>query len=345
MHTKEDYTNQYLNFSSNDKENVDALISGLETYISENGCDLQLELILYAYRKYKVDDLENCYEKACEAAAPVFELLENTNWGWLEIQVLACVIGHVPYYTMGEKLVQQAFDILDNKFADHEYYEFTKFRFYMNFTLRLLRARYYEATNPADIQAKFDQCLQQAISFCEKNNYITFRTVLLVRQAVFYGDSNRILECMDALKVTGDKMWIRTTKDEVVEYFQCLGGNVTTDLKNLIVGWQIYKRRKELGMSTSQLADAIDATSTSAINLYERGERGVGTAKLCKVAEVLKVSIFYFFGGIGTESAHAITDIPTHIMGQFMAQMSEREKDFMLEMARNLIKGKVMSLS
>jgi len=336
MRTKEYFINEFLKFT--DKENVDEYISCLEAYISENEYDMQLELILYAYQKYKINDIENCYEKACEVVAPVFDLLKNTEWGWLEIQVLASVIGNVPHYTMGEALMNKAFKILDNEFIDHENHEYTKLRFYFNFSWRLLRARYYDNANPADIQAKFDRYFQQAISLCEKYDYITVRTVLLVRQAIFYGDSKKILEYLDALKVTGDKMWLRTTKDEVVEYFQRLGGKATIDLKNLIVGWQIYKRRKELGMSIEDLADAIDAPSIKTMYVYERGVRGVGSERLCKIAEALGVDMSYFYGGPDTEPANITTDIATHKMGKLMSQMSEKEKEYLLDNARGLIK-------
>jgi len=336
MRTKEYFIDEFLKF--NDKENVDEYISRLEAYISENGDDMQLKLILYYYRGAKADDIENNYEKACEIATLVLESLKTVSWGWLEIQVLASAITRAPHYTLGWESMQKALDILDNEFFNHEHYEYTKLRFYFNFTLRLLRARYYDNADPADIQAKFDQCMQQAISFCEKKGYITHRTVLLVRQAVFYGDSDKILEYVDALEATKDKMWIRTTKDEVVEYFQRLGGKATTDLKNLIVGWQIYKRRKALGMSTSDLTDAIGATSPATINLYERGDRGVGPARLCKIAEVLGVDMSYFYGGSSTEPTNTTTDIATHKVAQLMLQMSEREKECLLENAMSLIK-------
>jgi len=336
VHTKEYFINEFLEFD--DKENVNEYISRLEAYISENEYDMQLELILCYYRGIKADDIENCYEKAFEIVAPVFELLEAADWGWLEIQVLASVIGRVPHYTMGDQLMKKAFGILDNEFTSQEYYEYTKFRFYMNFSLRLLRARYYDSADPADIQAKFDQCVQKAISYCEKKGYIVHRTVLLVREAIFYKDSEKILEYIDALKATGDKMWLGTTKDEVVEYFKCLGGKVTTDLKNLIVGWQIRKRREELGMTISDLADAIEALKPETLGWYERGIRGVGAARLCKIAEALNVDISYFYGGTSTEAANTTTDIPTHKMGQFMFQMSEKEKEFLLEVAKGLIK-------
>jgi len=120
---------------------------------------------------YKADDIEGCYEKGYKVAAPIFELLKNMDWGWLEIQVLASVIDHAPHYTMGDALMSKAFRILDNEFSDHKDYEGTKLRFYMNFTLRLLRARYYDSADPADIQTKFDHCVKQAISLCEKYSF------------------------------------------------------------------------------------------------------------------------------------------------------------------------------
>jgi len=54
------------------------------------------------------------------------------------------------------------------EFEGHKSRDFTKLHFYFNFTLRLLRSRYYDNTDPADIQDKFDRFMQRAVSFCEK---------------------------------------------------------------------------------------------------------------------------------------------------------------------------------
>jgi len=337
MHNKEYFVNEYLNSSSKDMEKVDELISCLEAYISENEYDMQLELILHDYRTYKAGVIEDCYEKSCKKAAPIFELLQATDWDWLEIQILASAIGYVPYYTMGWELMQKAFNMLDNEFSSHKSRNFTKFRFHMNFTLRLLRARYYDDTDPGDIQTKFDHCIQQAIAFCEKNDYETFRLVLLVRQAVFYGDADKILEYIDELRATEDKVWIRTTTDEVVEYFQRLGRNITTSLKNLIVGWQVYKRRQALGMSTRELADAVDM-SVGNINTVERGVRGVTYANLCKLADVLNIDISYFYAETDTRPANVITDATTHKIVQLLSKMSEHEKEYLHAFIKDFIK-------
>jgi len=335
MYTKEYFINEFLAFD--DKENVDEHINRLETYISESGYDLQLKLILYYYQGLKADDLENNYNKACEFSALALDLLKTTSWGWLELQVLASAISRAPHYTTSWEFMQKALKVLDDKFVNHENYEYSKFRLYGNLTWRLIRARYYDDADPADIQNKFDQCIKEAITFCEKMDYKIYRLVLLVRQAVFYGDSDKILKYVHELEATRDKIWIRTTKDEVVEYFLCLGSNVTTDLKNLIVGWQMHKRRIELRMKAAELAKAAGVRHAT-INLYERGERGAVYAKLCKIANALNVDVSYFYGEASTESLNATTDITTHKLIQLMAQMSENEKNYLLESARLIMK-------
>ena len=53
----------------------------------------------------------------------------------------------------------------------------------------------------------------------------------------------------------------------------------------------LKKRRKELGISTLDFAGAIGTTQT-VVNYFERGNKGVGSPRLYKIAKVLSVDVY-----------------------------------------------------
>src|SRR5437763_13844160 len=67
------------------------------------------------------------------------------------------------------------------------------------------------------------------------------------------------------------------------------------------VGLRIRLRRKELGISQENLAEAIGLTFQQ-VQKYERAANRVSASKLWEMARTLKTSIAYFFEGLGDTS-------------------------------------------
>jgi transcriptional regulator with XRE-family HTH domain len=65
---------------------------------------------------------------------------------------------------------------------------------------------------------------------------------------------------------------------------------------DLFVGRQLQTQRIAMGLSTSDLAEAIQ-TSTVQIDTYEQGEARIGAAVLIRLSEILGVRLSYFFQG------------------------------------------------
>ncbi len=63
------------------------------------------------------------------------------------------------------------------------------------------------------------------------------------------------------------------------------------------VGGMIRAHRRRLGMSQSQLADALGLTFQQ-VQKYERGSNRVSASKLFEIAEALELSISTFFEGL-----------------------------------------------
>ena len=74
------------------------------------------------------------------------------------------------------------------------------------------------------------------------------------------------------------------------------------------VGQKLRARRIFLGMSQSEVADAVGITFQQ-IQKYERGANRVGASRLQQMSEALGVTPFYFFEGASTVGEKALRPI------------------------------------
>ncbi len=74
------------------------------------------------------------------------------------------------------------------------------------------------------------------------------------------------------------------------------------------VGERVRLRRKLLGMTQTDLGDAIGLTFQQ-VQKYERGANRIGASRLCDLSRVLDVSIEYFFEDMPPEIA-TISPVP-----------------------------------
>lgn len=66
---------------------------------------------------------------------------------------------------------------------------------------------------------------------------------------------------------------------------------------DISVGMQLHNRRTELGLTQSQLADAIGIASQQ-VQKYEKGANSMNAARLCEFAKFLNVPVAYLFEGV-----------------------------------------------
>jgi len=337
--SKDFFINKFLRISSNDYDKLDEIIHSMERYISENEYDAQLELILHTFLTIKKAHVSSCFDQICGVASHVFELLKVIDWSLVELHVLTTVIGYTTCYKTSVDFTKEALDVLDDEFHDHKDCEKIKGRLYLNLSIKLLRARYYDEEDPRKIELLFGQCIDSAIPICEKYGKTTLKILLLVRKALFDGDCKKISEYLDILELQDNNAEIEMIKDDIVEFLHLLGDRITTPLLNFLIGHQIKKRRTELGMSTLDFADAI-GTSQTVVNGFERGDKGVGGPRLCKISKVLNIDIAYFYGDVSKAQTNTVTDITVHTLSQLVSALPEDDKEYILDFTRNFIKHK-----
>lgn len=101
---------------------------------------------------------------------------------------------------------------------------------------------------------------------------------------------------------------------------------------DVLVGKRIRARRHAMGVSQTELGDAI-GVKFQQIQKYETGANRVSASRLWAVAEKLGVDVVYFFEGIKRSDENAeVTDEPIDKM-EFL---SDRDAIEMMELYRKL---------
>ena len=104
------------------------------------------------------------------------------------------------------------------------------------------------------------------------------------------------------------------------------------------VGGRIRERRIMLGLTQQQLADLIGVTYQQA-HKYERGINRVSAGRLFEVAQVLSVSVNYFFDGLDQENGRSISPrerMCLELSRNFAQIPNERHQEALSQLARVL---------
>ena len=104
------------------------------------------------------------------------------------------------------------------------------------------------------------------------------------------------------------------------------------------IGVRIIQRRDELEMSATELAIAANM-SPATLSLIESGRRNPGADKLCKIAEVLKVSLSY----LQPDNLDAYSDMPLDLwrVVEKLKSLPQNVREMMI----NMFEAQLNSLS
>ena len=80
-----------------------------------------------------------------------------------------------------------------------------------------------------------------------------------------------------------------------------------TNVIDRLVGARVRLRRQALGMSQTELAQAIGLTFQQ-VQKYEQGKNRIGAGRLANIADVLKVPVSFFFEDLPAPDAPAAVE-------------------------------------
>jgi len=329
--TKEMLINEFLSHNTMKGKKAERMIARIEEFVGSEP-DNELLLILHALYALKADNSNHPLEQCYDIATPAFEMLEDiTNWGYVEFNVLSVVISFAADFNKAYALFQEAVSLLN----DPEYLNDSKYKsvyktIHYNFTLRILRARYYEPDMDVPLLRKlFKESSDYIIEVCQRKN-LPQRYVMEVRRAVFANDMNALNKWLDILEKIGERKWYKTTMDEILEFVSLMRGEMSKPISRALAGYLMRKRRMELGLSISDLAEILKWDNT-AVAGAERASDGVSIQRLRKVAHALGVTLDYF---CGDETREPEDDPFMSAVKAYTHGVSDADKEYILDLIK-----------
>lgn len=338
--TKETLVKSFLSLESTATKECDKLITRIETFASTKP-DTELTLIVNLLKATRADNKLLKFEDCCAIAAPVFEILDNTtHWGYIECYVLTIAIGYCYDFDRTYALFQEAIDVLDSDdYVNDSRYKSLRTNLHINLTLRIARARYYDLTLKYDrLQGLFKQSYDYMMETFKRKN-LPQQYVLEARRGIFENNMKLVEAALNKLAEIKERKWYRVTKDEIMESLLIMGDvEISKPLSRLLIGFQIRKRRNELGITVEGLADMTGFEETT-ITAIERAAEGVSLQRLNKIARALQVDISYFCGDESGIRARK-TDKFIQSMETLMHDATDEDRNFIYSMAKSYIGAK-----
>jgi len=294
--TKEVLIERFLVLKSSEGRAIDLLITRIDKFIAKQP-DTDLTLIVCLLKALRADNGRQPYENCCAIAAPIFEILDNTtNWGYLELFVLSAAVVYNEDFNKAAELFQEALDVLDlDEHVSNPKCKPIRTNLHANFTNRINRARYYEADmNVALLRKLFTESYDYAMEFYVRKN-LPKQHLLEIRRGISEDNLPMAEAALVALEEKGENKLHSDAKDELMEFVVEMSGELNVKFHKYLHGYQIRKRRIELGMSAGDLADAL-GWDEPLLTAIERGSDSASIRRLRKIALELKVSLDYFYG-------------------------------------------------
>ena len=312
-------------------------------YIRYHGEDSQVIDALRMVKILEIESKHDDFEASSDIAALMLDrLIEADEWDFYDLRILAQIIDYAETYDFTLLLAKDAFKRLED-FAHEEKYARVKAALYVNVTARLLRATIYEMDDlqPAKaLQDAFKKYTKEGVAFCDKHNLNIHRDVINIRQGIFFKDPVSVDIGFISLKDAGELEVYRMMQDTASEYNYYSELSISKRQFNEIVGKNVRKKRKSLGLRMVDVAELIGVT-TPAIALMERGERSITGHNLVKMAYIFKVPVETFFDGIITMYDVAVKDKATYQkLMALVAKFSESELEALVAYAENLPQDK-----
>lgn len=106
------------------------------------------------------------------------------------------------------------------------------------------------------------------------------------------------------------------------------------------VGKRLKHRRNELNVSQSRLADQCGITFQQ-VQKYERGVNRMGASRIYQMAQILDVSVSYFFGDLdnpteGSEGLYSVGEDTSNAIVKALSHVNTEQQDAVLRLLRSM---------
>jgi len=339
--TKDVLVNELLNFKIiSDISEMDNRIKRLEAAIERSDPDKDFMYGILALRANREEHATSNFDNCREIAKPIFAWLQGKpTWSGLELVIISMVIGYTETYKHSDALAKQAIKAAEYAFNNEAYKKVLISAIQFNMTFRLLRAKYFDITDPDnqkstidDIQGLFDRYMADVRSSLDEKHHKTPLLMLDIREALFNHNCEGIIQHLETLRKSADKHTYAAMRSECIEFIANLHGSLDTHLFNLLVGSRIQHYRKLRLKTTAQLAEHLE-TLSNVVNDVEAGRRGASLERICNIANFLDVSVEDLIGHrYITKPIAETVDPRAPKLLKLWDQVRDKDRDYILEM-------------
>jgi len=317
----------------------DSYIKRLEVAIERSNPDKDFMYGILALRASREEHTTNNFDNCREISSPIFTWLQGKpTWSNLELVIISFVISYTETYKHADALAKQAIKAAEYAFKNEAYKKALIGAIQFNMTFRLLRAKYFDITDPdnqkstiADIQNLFDRYMADVRSSLDEKHHKTPLLMLDIREAIFSHNCEGIIQHLETLRKSADKHTYAAMRSECIEYIANLHGSLDTHLFNLLVGSRIQHYRKLRLKTTTQLAEHLE-TLSNVVNDVEAGRRGASLERICNIANFLDVSVEDLIGHrYITKPIVDTVDPRTPKLLKLWDQIGDKHKDYILD--------------
>jgi hypothetical protein len=195
---KQDILDQSFELDNSNLKELQEMKTRMSTYMADNEEDCQLFNALKIIEIKIVENTSNDFEKACEAAQPIFQHLDQKDdWDLNDLWILSNITHYAETYMQAHNMILDAIEALKN-IPDQGNHAAIVIGFHMDMLLRLVRDKFYSAKNARDffqleeIVEIFGYHYEAAEALCQRNGFSVYNAIANIRKGIFT-DNNFLL--------------------------------------------------------------------------------------------------------------------------------------------------------
>jgi transcriptional regulator with XRE-family HTH domain len=271
----------------------------INSYLEERPNDLHILDVSRLFRVYTTEfELED-FEGACKLAFPIIKRLLNlsiSKWELYDIRIAQYVVTWTYSFEEAVTLSKKALSAL-RKYVKHELYCKLELSIYLNSTVRLLKADYYEVDQnreverSKDLEKTFNECTDNILALCEaeREEFKIYKIMTLIRIALFKRDFKTANKQLKGLKVL-DKDLHKAMKTSITAYSANTDFINSSNQLNVICGMNMRIAREARDLTMADIADLLSYSEAN-IGSMERGETPVTIYSLYKLAKSYDLTV------------------------------------------------------
>ena len=326
--------------SNSDLEKMSAVKEKLLDYIKTNKKDSQIEYGILMLDAYAEQTQSNDFEVAKEITRPIFERLSDPDeWDYYDIRILSAVLSKaIGSFDEVNELVNNLLEAF-KKHSSGEKYIRHKLVIHMNILTFFIRVKYFESDNlipSCELENAFNEHFNETIKICGLSKFPIHLAAAMIRKGFFYQDDYLITEGFNRLDKAGEYKVYELFKKDAEEFDFYAELKISKLQHRKIVGENIRRKRKELGLTMKDLAKSIDVEE-SFISLFERGKSGASRPIMERIASFFGVDIEYLHQKIDEKDdpeAHKRSQYA--LLTAYFRELNEEQRGFLITMAKEL---------